>query len=394
MKRVLKRVIIGLAAGAIVVLIALSFKPSPAAVESGRVTRGPLQVAIEAEGKTRVSERFVVAAPVSGKLKRIALQRGDQVGQGEAVAVIEPLPIAPLDPRQLAEARSQIATAEQLKNESNEMVERARADWEQALREYRRAEQLVESGDISKQEFERIRNVEQGSRRQLQAAQFKEKAAASEIDLARAALLSIEQAGQSGKTAAVTVRAPVRGKVFRVLEESERVVAAGTALLELSGHSLEIVIDVLSVDAVKIKPGMPIFIEDWGGDQSLEAQVRLVEPSAFTKVSALGIEEQRVNVIADFLGNSGPLGDGYRIEGRIIIWKNDEVLKVPSSALFRSGDKWSVFAIENGKAKRYEVEIGHRSAFEVEILEGINPNTRVILHPANDIRDGTNIEEL
>jgi HlyD family secretion protein len=347
-----------------------------------------MQTTVDAEGKTRVHDRFVVAAPVSGRLTRISFRRGDSVRQDEAIARIEPLPISPLDPRQTAEARARVVTALQLKNEADAMVERIRAQCEQARREYRRAEVLVETGDIAKQEFERIRNAEQTCNHELEAAGFKARAAASEVDLARTALLAVEQAGQSGQ-AAVLVRSPVNGKVLRVMEESERVVSAGTPLIELSNRWLEVVIDVLSTDAVKVSPGMRVMIEGWGGEHPLEARVRLIEPSAFTEVSALGIEEQRVNVIADFTQPPSRIGDGYRVDARIIIWESDSVLKIPSSALFRHGDGWSVFVVEDGRSRRRAVETGHRSAFEVEIVNGISEGEEVILHPANEIDDGS-----
>ena len=222
----------------------------------------------------------------------------------------------------------------------------------------------------------------------LEAEQFKARAAASEVEVAQAALIAVERAGQSNPAASVAVRAPVRGRVLRVIEESERVVTPGTPLLELSSQSLEIVIDVLSTDAVKIKPGASVFIEGWGGDQALNARVRLIEPSAFTKISALGIEEQRVNVIADFVESFAQLGDGYRVEARLVIWEAESVVKVPASALFRQGQNWSVFVIENGQAKWRPLDIRHRNAFEAEVLKGLQEGEHVILHPAREITDG------
>jgi HlyD family secretion protein len=179
--------------------------------------------------------------------------------------------------------------------------------------------------------------------------------------------------------------------VLRVAEESERVVMAGAPLLELSNPSLEVVIEVLSADAVKVKPGSPVLIDGWGGEQALEARVRLVEPSAFTKISALGVEEQRVNVIADFIEPDTPLGDGYRVEARIVIWETNEALKAPLNALFRSGQRWNAFVVENGIAKRREVETGHRADFEVEVLNGLREGENVIAHPSNLVADGVRV---
>ncbi len=388
----LKIVLLVVALGIAGYVTRMMWQPTPIRVETAMVQTGALQVTIDAEGKTRVHDRFTVAAPITGQLRRINLQRGDLIQQNQVLANITPLPMAPLDPRQLAEVRAHVATAEQLKNEADTIVEHARADCEQTKREYERTEKLVESGDIPRQEFERARTANQTCRQQIDAAQYKARAAASEVNVAKAALLAVERAGQSSNTAAVSVRAPARGRVTKLLEESERVVTAGTPLLELSNHALEIVIDVLSSDAVKIKPGASVFIDGYGGEQPLQARVRLIEPAAFTKVSALGIEEQRVNVSADFVGDSGSLGDGYRVETRIVIWQNEQVVKVPASALFRHGDKWNVFVVENGIAQRREVEIEHRTSLEVEILCGLQTQTKVVLHPSNQLANGVQVE--
>jgi HlyD family secretion protein len=299
--------------------------------------------------------------------------------------------MAPLDERQLAEAQARVARAEQLKSEADSLIENARADCLQAQREFERAEKLVETGDVSRQDFERARNSVQMLRQQLEAARFRSAAAASEVEVARAALISVERAGQSGNTAAVLVRAPVTGRVLQIPEASERVVTAGMPIIEMSNATLEIVIDVLSTDAVKVKPGASVLIGGWGGEHALKARVRMIEPSAFTKVSALGIEEQRVNVIADFIDDPGALLDGYRVEAQLIIWEADGTLLVPSGALFRKGESWSVFVVEKGLACERRVEIGHRTASDVEILSGLDQGTKVILYPNNHITDGVRV---
>ena len=373
------------------VAAAIALRPSPVRVEVARVGRGPMRVTIDAEGKTRARDRFVVAAPVSGRLARIDLHRGDAVRRDEVIARIDPPPMAPLDPRQLAEAKARVATAEQLKQEADAVVEHARADCEQAQRELARAEKLIETGDVSRQDFERVRNAALTCQQQIEAAKYRARAAASEVEVAKTALIAVGRAGQSGSSATVLVRAPVNGRVLRVAEENERVVMAGAPLVELSNPSLEVVIEVLSVDAVKVKPGMPVMIEGWGGEQDLEARVRMVEPSAFTKISALGVEEQRVNVIADFIEPGAPLGDGYRVEARIVIWETNGALKAPLSALFRSGQRWNAFVVENGLAKRREVETGRRADFEVEVLNGLREGESVIAHPSNLVADGVRV---
>jgi len=370
---------------------AIALRPSPVRVEVARVRCGPMRVTVDAEGKTRSRDRFVVAAPVSGRLERINLRRGDTVRRDEVIARIDPSPMAPLDPRQFAEAKARVAAAEQLKHEADAVVEHARAECEQAGRERARAEKLIETGDISRQDFERARNAALTCQQQIEAAKYRARAAASEVEVSKAALIAVERAGQSGASATVFVRAPVGGRVLRVAEESERVVMAGAPLVELSNPSLEVVIEVLSADVVKVKPGMPALIEGWGGEHALEARVRLVEPSAFTKISALGVEEQRVNVIADFIKPDAPLGDGYRVETRIVIWETNEALKAPLSALFRSGQRWNAFVVENGLAKRREVETGHRADFEVEVLNGLREGEIVIAHPSNLVADGVRV---
>jgi HlyD family secretion protein len=378
----------------------IAFRPSPVRVEVARVRRGPMRATIDAEGKTRARDRFVVAAPVSGRLARINLRRGDAVKRDEVIARIDPLPMAPLDPRQLAEAQARVATAEQLKHEAGAVVEQTRAGCDQAGREMARAEILIETGDISRQEFERIRNAATTCQQQVEAANYRARAAASEVEVAKAALIAVKMAGQAGQTEqtgqigateSVLVRAPVSGRVLRVIEESERVAPAGAPLLELSNPSLEVVIEALSVDAVKVKSGMPVLIEGWGGEQALMARVRLVEPSAFTKISALGVEEQRVNVIADFIQPDTPLGDGYRVEARIVTWETKETLKAPLNALFRSGQRWNTFVVENGMTKLREVETGHRADFEVEVLSGLHEGESVIAHPSNLIVEGVRV---
>ncbi|HKX26395.1 MAG TPA: HlyD family efflux transporter periplasmic adaptor subunit [Blastocatellia bacterium] len=372
-------------------VVVTALRPSPVSVEVMGTRHGPLRVTVDAEGKTRVRDRFIVAAPVTGKLGRIGWRRGDEVRQGELIARIDPLPMAPLDPRQLAEAKARIAAAEQLKREADAAVEQVRANYEQAQREFVRAERLIETGDTSRQDFERIRNAEQLSRQQLEAARFRARAAASDVEVVKAALLAVEQAGQSGNSAVAIVRAPIAGRVLRVIEESERVITAGMPLVELSTPRLEIAIDALSVDAVKVKPGMPVLIEGWGGEPALSARVRLIEPSGFTKVSALGIEEQRVQVIADFVDREVPLSDAYRIEARIVTWEADQVLLAPLGTLFRNDQGWSTFIVENGVARRRDLEIGHRGAFEAEILKGLQEGERVIVHPSNQIVEGSRV---
>jgi HlyD family secretion protein len=389
MKKKLTRIVYYLVALSVVALIVVAFLPSPIKVETARISRGPLQITVDEEGEARAHDRFVVAAPIAGRLTRVELHDGDPVSLNQVVAVISPLPI---DQRERAEITARVQATEALKRSADQAVEHARADHEQAKRDLRRAEDLAETGVISRLLFEQARNAESIARNELEAARFKAQAAGSEVNVAKAGLIAIESE-QGGASRLVKLRSPIRGRVLRVIEKSERVVTSGTPIITVGDpRRLEVVVDLLSTDAVKVRPGAAMLLENWGGEAAIRARVRTVEPSAFTKVSALGIEEQRTNVVADFVDPPGPLGDGYRVEARIIIWESDGILKIPSSALFRHGDGWSVFIIENAKAIRHEVEIGHRSQFEAEVLSGIEEGARVVVHPTNQISDGSPVE--
>jgi len=373
-------------------LLVLWLRPQPARVDTANAVRGPLQVTVDGEGRTRVRDRYVVASPVPGRLRRITLRRGDSVLQDQLIAQIESLPLAPLDPRQRAEASARVNAAEDAQRESDAMVERAKAGYEQARRESERCEKLVAAGVISRQELERAQTAMDVAARELNAARSRSETAGHDVEVARSALLALGK-NQKQSVTTVQVHAPVSGRVLRVIEESERVISAGTALIELSNPSkLEVVIELLSTDAVKVKPGALVLIERWGGDSVLQARVRLIEPSAFTKVSALGVEEQRVNVIADFTEPAQTLGDGYRVEGRIVVWENENVLKIPSSALFRTGDGWSVFVVVQNKAYLRQVQVGQRTPFEAEVISGLEDAARVIVHPSNEISEAMRVE--
>jgi HlyD family secretion protein len=385
---------------AVIVLLVIVFRPAPVRVDIARVQRGALQVSVDEEGRTRVRDRFVITAPVAGRVARLLLDIGDAVAQGAVVCRMSPLP---LDPRLRAEAAARLDAAEATRRGAEARVEQARAELEQAQRTGARARQLGMTGTIAKQEREVTELAEIARQRELEAATFAARAAAYNVEAARAALLgpgaesaqAFVAACEAQDGACLEVRAPVAGRILRISEKSERVVAAGTPLLEIGDPSaLEIVVDVLSADAVNVKPGAPMLIEDWGGGQPLAARVRLVEPSGFTKLSALGVEEQRVNVIGDFVSSPVPLADGYRIEARIVVWEADDVLKIPASAIFRHAGTWSVFVVDGGRAHRRAVEIGQRSAADVEVRGGLPEGTEVILHPSDQVDDGVRVTRL
>ena len=389
MRRILNTILLLLVAAVVVGLLTTWLRPAPTNVDVAAVSRGAMTVTVDGEGRTRVRDRYVVAAPVAGRLRRILLRRGDAVKTGQLIAQIDPLPLSPLDPRQRAEAVARVNAAEDAKREIDRMVERNKATYDQARRELERSEVLVRDGYASREELERAQTAVATSFREYEAARSRAESAAHEVEVARAALLA---RNQSSPAASVKVHAPTDGRVLGVVEESERVVVAGAPLVEVSNPSkLEVVIELLSTDAVKVSPGAKVFIEAWGGQEALEARVRLIEPSAFTKVSALGIEEQRVNVIADLTAPSSVLGDGYRVEGRIVVWHSDSVLQVPVSALFRRGDVWSLFIVEDGRARLRQVEVGERTPFTAQIKSGVEADGVVIVHPANEITDGTRV---
>jgi HlyD family secretion protein len=387
MKRLLSIIVWLVVTGIAVALLFLWLRPKPMRVDIVKAVRGPLQVTVDGEGRTRVRDRYVVAAPVAGRLRRITLRRGDAVQPAQLLAQIESLPLSPLDPRQRTEATARVNAAEDAKREGDALVERAKAGYAQARREFERSEQLVAAEVISRQELERAQTAMDVALRELDAARAKSETAGHDVEVARSALLALDR-DRRQSIATVPLYAPVGGRVLRVIEESERVVGPGTPLIELSNPSkLEVVIELLSTEAVKVRPGAMVLIERWGGATTLQARVRLVEPSAFTKISALGVEEQRVNVIADFTEPATSLGDGYRVEGRVVIWESEDVLKITSSALFRTGEEWSVFVVEGGKAYRRQVRVGQRTPFDAEVLSGLEDGEQVIVHPANELTE-------
>lgn len=390
MKRVLNTVLLLVVIAVVVGLLFIWLRPAPVRVELARASRGPLRVTVDGEGKTRVRDRYVVAAPVAGRLRRISLRRGDIVVQRQLIAEIEPLPLAPLDPRQRAEAIGRVRAAEDAKAEVDRMVERYKTTYKQARRDLGRSELLARDGVISRQEVEEAETAVATGLREYEAVRSRAERAAHDVEIARAALLAVDR---SPAAATVKVHAPTGGRVLRILEESERVVSGGAPLMEISNPSrLEVVVELLSTDAVKVSPGTTAFIENWGGPMALEGRVRLIEPSAFTKVSALGIEEQRVNVIVDLLDQEAALGDGYRVEGRVVIWETADVLRVPVSALFRSGETWSLFLVENGMVQLRKVEIGHLTSSMAEVKGGLEGGAWVVTHPAKEIINGTRVE--
>jgi len=382
-----RRIFLVLPGLGILVLMWFFLRASPILVETSKVEQGPMRVTVDEDGETRAHDRFVIAAPIPGRMLRVTLEEGDMVRENEVVAVIEPLP---LNQQQREELFGRIAAAEAAKRQAEARLEHAREDYEQARRDRQRAEQLGHEDVISAQALEQARNAEVTSGEELEAARFSVVAAESEVKVARAGLLGVHENGVGRRT--ISLRSPIAGRVLRVAEKSERVVQAGTPILIMGDpKKIEVVTDVLTTDAVNIKPGATAFLEGWGGDHPLRAQVRLIEPAGFTKISALGVEEKRVNVIADFIDPPSGLGDGYRVETRIVTWESARVLKIPGSAAFRDRDGWSAFVIDRGRARRRAIEVAHRNQSEAEILSGIAVGEDVILHPPNQLREGVRV---
>jgi HlyD family secretion protein len=380
--------LLGLAAMVAVVAAVVSGRitlpESAIEVESATVTRGPLTVTVDEEGQTRVKDRYVVAAPVGGRVARIAVREGDSVSKGDILARIFP---TPEDPRTVEVSRGRLAAAEARQIEGAAQVERTRAAHAQAARDLVRTDDLVDAGVTSQDSLEQARLAATVARQQLEMSEAALSAVEADVAAARAALVGVNPDASEGT--AVVVRAPAPGRVFRVPQGSARVVQAGTPLVEIGdGAGLEVVVDVLSEDAVRIEPGNPVQIEEWGGETALRGTVRLLEPEAFTKLSALGVEEQRVNIVVDLVDPPTSLGAGYRLEARIVTWTDENVVRVPTSALFQQDDTWALFLVQAERAVRRPVRIGHRASDSAEILEGVEEGDRVILYPSAVVDDG------
>ncbi|WP_224371844.1 efflux RND transporter periplasmic adaptor subunit [Hyalangium versicolor] len=390
MKKWLKRALLALGALAVVAAIASAYRPRPVPVDLAEVTRGLFEVTVTEPGKTRVKDRYTISAPVGGHLERISLKPGDEVQEGQVIAQLDSLTPPLLDARSRAEADAQVRAAQAAREQAEAVMKRAQTALEYARSEVARHEQLAASGSITRQSLEAARFEERGRAQELTSAQYAVRIAEQQLKLARAARGRMEQRPTASEQ--LDLHAPVRGWVLRVMQESEGAVTPGTALMEIGDPEvLEVVVDVLSQDAVRIHPGARARIENWGGDYSLEGRVRRVEPSAFTRVSALGVEEQRVNVLItleESVERRKVLGDGYRVEARITLWADDDVVQVPESALLRQGEGWAVFLAENKRVRLREVKPGQRNGLQAQVLEGLNPGDRVIVHPGDDVKDG------
>ena len=374
-----------------------AFRPQPVPVDLAVIERGELTVTIDGDGQTRVREVYAVSAPLSGRVLRIERHVGDKVVANETLlATIQPGDPTFLDRRARAQAEAVVKAAEAAFALAEAEQARALAELEFARAELKRAEELSTRGNISRRDLDRARLEERTNAAARDTAIATVEMRRFELETARAALIQPGEDGGEGdgQSCCVEVYSPVDGRILRVIHESEGMVAAGAWLVELGDPAdLEIVVDLLSGDAVRIREGADVVIEDWGG-VSLAGRVRRVEPYAFTKVSALGIEEQRVNVIIDFTDPPAKwlgLGHGYRVDAHILDWRGADVLKLPLGALFRDGESWAVFVAEDGLARLRHIEIDHTNGREAELLDGLTAGMTVILHPGDRISEGVRI---
>lgn len=372
-------------------ILAAALWPETITVDVARAGRGPMQVTIDEDGETRVRERFVVSAPVTGRLRRVELEPGDAVVRGRTVVIrLVPTDAPLLDARTRAEATAAVEAARAVVGQARAERERADVALRQARTTLQRQESLAEAGAIAQERLDAARTAAASAESAFRAADFAAARAERELQAAEARLQAPAAAGRS-----VDVVAPVSGVVLRRLRESETVVPAGEPLLEIGDPAaLEVVADLLSTDAVRVERGSPVLIERWGGSHPLQARVRRVDPSGFTKVSALGVEEQRVNVVIEFddpTAAARALGDAYRVEVRVVVWREDDVLKVPVGALFRRGEGWAAFIVSDGRAHLRDVEVGERNNEEVQILSGLGAGDELVLHPADTLADGARV---
>jgi HlyD family secretion protein len=387
-----RRSLLGLVVLAAAAIVVQALRPQPVPVDVATAAPGGLVVAIEETGVARVRDRYVVSAPVSGTVSRQLLEPGDEVAEGQVVAEIAPVRAPLLDARARSEAQARLSAAVSALGQAEAQRGRAAAAEALARDELGRARSLAVEDSVPAQQLDRAGFEARMRSEELSSAVFAVKVAAEQVRVARAAV-----AGEgAARDRHIDVLAPAAGRVLRVVQESEGVVSPGTPLLEVGNpEQLELVVDLLTTDAVRVRPGTPVTIQGWGGDRALAAQVRKVEPSAFTKPSALGVEEQRVNVVAVFTDprrDWASLGDGFRIEARLVLWEGRDVLKIPQGAAFRRGEAWAVYRVEGGRARLTPVTIGHRGETEVEVVGGLDAGATVVVHPGDRVKEGARVE--
>ncbi len=389
-----KRLLILIAVLGVMAMLIWAFLPKPVTAQLATVTRGNFQQLITEDGKTRVRERYVVSAPLMGKLQRIALKAGDPVYANQIIAAIVPSAPALLDVRSAAELKARVNAAQAHQAAAATTVARAQAALDKSRTDLNRAKALAAIRSISLAQLEDAELAVKLNAKELEVAQYTALAAQHDVTTARAALMQSSNSAAAGK--AWQIISPVTGEVLKVNQESENVVSVGTPLLEIGNpQDLEIVVDVLTSDATLIKPGATVNLDDGGQTTRLQGRVRYVEPSAYTKISALGVEEQRVNVIIDLTSPAAlwkNLGDGYKVDASIIVFSTEQAIKVPVSALFRKDGSWAVFVAEGGRASLRLVQIARRSGLEAMLTNGLRAGEKVIIYPGDLIKPGVRIK--
>jgi HlyD family secretion protein len=393
MKRKTRQVAIWSTTALVLALITWGLLPKPVAVDLSDIGKAKLSVTVVEEGKTRVIDRFVVSAPVAGYARRVELEVGDAVSSGQTLLHLDPMRSPNLDPRRQAEARAAVSAAEAALAAAQEGATAASAEADLASNEYERVRRVAQQGLLSQGTLDAAYAAYRTAAARKRSAEFTVEVAKGELQAARATLdYTAAGTGTDQDHVSVAVTSPVDGRILSVIHESEGAVPEGQPMVEVGDpRALEVEVEVLSLHAVKLHPGTPVRFLRWGGDYALEGVVKVVEPTGFTKVSSLGVEEQRVRVICDISSDYElwkNLGDGYRVEAEFILWEEDDVLQVPASALFRSGADWAVFRLENGRAVVTTVELGARNGLAAQVLNGLDPGDQVIIYPGDDISNG------
>lgn len=381
---------------ALILLLINALRPEPLAVEIGAVQRGPLTVTVLEEGKTRIRHRYSISPPVAGYLNRVPLRQGDRLEAGKTVlATIQPQPASFLDPRARAEAEARVKAAEATKMQRETQIDRATAALDLANKELDRARELKKSGAIAVRDWDTAENQVNILTRELHTAEFGRQVADFELAQAQAALTQV-QSPATENADPLKITSPLDGYVLNVYEESARMLPAGTPIMEIGDtKDMESEIELLSSDAVGVRPGADASIEEWGGEAPLRGKVTVIEPGGYTKVSSLGVEEQRVKVRIDFVDPLPPglvLGDRFRVEARIVTWHGDNILQVPTGALFRRGGDWMTFLFEGGQARMAKVEIAHNNGIAAEVRAGLKEGQRVLVHPPDAVAEGSAVK--
>lgn len=372
------------------------FLPKPIPVETTQVSRKQFQVIIEEEGKTRLKDRFLISAPVSGTLYRPGWDIGDEVQAGQKLCEIAPLKSVLLDPRSKADAEDRVAAAKASLRTAKSKIAAHAADAEYAQSEYKRIKQVYDKKLISRNEFERAETEKRRANANLESSHFAAESARYSLSEVQNALSHFAAKGGEMEGEKVFISSPVNGQVLTIYQESEGMIRAGQMLMEIGNiQGLEVVVEVLSTDAVRIQPGMSVEFDRWGGEQTLTGRVLVIEPIGFTKVSALGVEEQRVRIIVAITSPEnqwGRLGDGYRVDTRFILWQGQDILQIPENALFRYDDGWAVFVVRmDNYVELRVVKPGKRSGLHAQIIEGLSEGETIIIHPDEQLENGLKV---